>query len=116
MHRGRITVVEIGVRMMLANGLDVGRRLVRVSGKTCAELEGVQVPKVNTRVGVVDTVNVDDGVIVWVVVVHKIRLDGEVLRVCVWRARRIHGICKQQLRRWGALKTLEDRNDEDAII
>ena len=66
-----------------------------------------------------DTVNVDDGVIVRVVVVHKIRLDGEVLGVCVWRARRIHGICVQskQLRRFGeGLKTLEDRNDEDAII
>jgi hypothetical protein len=102
--------------MVLANGLDVGWRLVRVSWETGAELEGVQVSKVNTRVGIVDTVNVDDGVIVRVVVVHKIRLDGEILRVCVWRARRIHGICVQskQLRRLegaGALKTLEDRND-----
>jgi hypothetical protein len=95
--------------MVLANGLDVGWRLVRVSGETCAELKGVQVAKVDTRVGIVDTVNVNDGVIVRVVVVHKIRLDSEVLRVCVWRARRIHGICVQskQLRRLGggALKT-----------
>lgn len=51
MHGGRITVVEIGVRMVLANGLDVRWRLVRVSWETGAELEGVQVAKVNTRVG-----------------------------------------------------------------
>lgn len=30
-----------------------------------------------------DAVNVDDGIIVCIVVIHKIRLDGKVLRVCV---------------------------------
>jgi hypothetical protein len=61
--------------MVLTNGLDVGRRLVRVSGETGAELKSVQVAKVETRVGIVNAVNVDDSVIVRVVVVDKIRLD-----------------------------------------
>lgn len=51
MHWGRIAVVKIGVRMMLTDGLDVGRRLVRVVGQTGAELKSVQVTKVETRVG-----------------------------------------------------------------
>jgi len=94
--------------MMLTDGLDVGRRLVRVVGQTGAELKGVQVTKVETRVGIVNTVNVDDGVIVRVVVVDKIRLD-KVFGVDVWRARRIHvESAQQQLRRWRGLGKLED--------
>jgi len=94
--------------MMLTDGLDVGRRLVRVVGQTGAELKSVQVTKVETRVGIVNTVNVDDGVIVRVVVVDKIRLD-KVFGVDVWRARRIHvESAQQQLRRWRGLGKLED--------
>jgi hypothetical protein len=49
--------------------------LVRVSRQTSAELKSVQVAKVETGVGIVNAVNVDDSVIVRVVVVDKIRLD-----------------------------------------
>jgi hypothetical protein len=75
MHWGRVAIVEIGMRMVLADGLDVRRRLIRVRRQAGAELESVQVAKVETRVGIVDAVDVDDSVIVCVVVVDKIRLD-----------------------------------------
>jgi hypothetical protein len=51
MHWGRVAIVEIGMRMVLADGLDVRRRLIRVRRQAGAELESVQVAKVETRVG-----------------------------------------------------------------
>ena len=51
MHWGRVAFVEIGVMMMLADGLDVRGRLVWVRWQAGAELESVQVAEVETRVG-----------------------------------------------------------------
>ena len=42
MNGGRVTVVEIRVRMILTDGLDIGRR---VGGQASTELKGVQVAK-----------------------------------------------------------------------